>query len=340
MRFDRRTFLVSTAAVSLGALHAPEVRASGPTWQLISDSAAGPVPRWDHNLLADPAARRLYLFGGRDANGVSLADLWSYDLDAGSWASVTAPGPAARFGSAAAPDLDGSGFFLFGGQSADIFYNDLWRFDFGTGEWALLNDGAAVAPTPRYGLGAALDSAGRFVVSHGFTFEGRFDDTWSFDPAAARWADVSPPAETRPLRRCLHDMATDPATGQILLYAGCSSGYGPCPQGDLWLLNLTAVSWTNLTPAIGPSARSNPSMVWQEGGLYLFGGLTEAGPANDQWSGQLSDGAFVWSELSNAGEIPAARSSHDMAAIGSEVYLFGGLGAAGALGDLWRLMKE
>jgi hypothetical protein len=337
MRIDRRTLLAATAAVSLGSARFSATRASGPSWTLLTES--GPAPRWDHNLLADASGRALFLFGGRDPNGLALADLWRFDLATGAWTSQEVAGPAARFGSAAAVDSEGAGFLLFGGQSADQFYNDLWRFDFADGVWSQIDDGTAVAPTPRYGLGAAIDPAGRLVISHGFTFEGRFDDTWSFDPGSAQWTDISPPADTRPLRRCLHELANEIGDDRILLYAGCSSGYGPCPQGDLWLLDLTAGTWSNMTPATGPAARSNPGVVWQESGLYLFGGLTESGPANDQWIGSFVDGAFVWSELTNAGEVPAARSSHDLATLDQQVYLFGGVGEAGVMGDLWRLVK-
>ena len=97
-------------------------------------------------------------------------------------------------------------------------------------------------------------------ISHGFTFEGRFDDTWSLDPAAGVWTDLSPAPETRPLKRCLHEAVWDAARGRMLLYGGCSSGFGPCPQGDLWAFDPATRTWTELTPAESPGRPLQPGV--------------------------------------------------------------------------------
>ncbi len=137
----------------------------------------------------------------------------------------------------------------------------------------------------------------------------------------------------------MHELATDPATGQIILYGGCSSGFGPCPQGDLWSYDPAAGTWTNITPVAGPAARSNPAMVWDTaaGRALLFGGLSEAGQTVDLWDGRFVDGVFTWSELSQGGELPAARASHDAVYLDGSMYVFGGSNSNGVLNDLWRL---
>jgi hypothetical protein len=124
---------------------------------------------------------------------------------------------------------------------------------------------------------------------------------------------------------------------RILLFAGCSSGYGPCPQGDLWIFAPQDGSWTQLQPDPAPAARSNPAMTAsQNDWVLLVGGLTEAGPTADVWRGTYAIGAFNWNHVDTDSDIIPARSSHDMTMADDAVYLFGGLGVDGALADLWR----
>jgi hypothetical protein len=338
-RHTRRTFLAGVAAAAATRLPKMSSAQAAPSiaWERIGEDAAGPAPRWDHALVADAERGRLILFGGRDAAGAALGDTWIFDIESAVWTELSGEQPGARFGVAAAVDEGGGSVYLFGGQVGDTFFNDTWRYDLATDVWEAVDLGDGVAPSPRYGLGGVVDDAGRFIISHGFTFDGRFDDTWAFDPAGGGWADISPPADARPMQRCLHEQVWDAESGRMLLYAGCSSGFGPCPQGDAWTFDPVLGSWSEVTPATGPDARSNPAMTRSPAGsaTLLVGGLTEAGYAGDAWVGTLTDGAFAWTAVQPGGEAPSPRASHDMAMLGDRVFLFGGTGDAGPLGDLW-----
>lgn len=308
-----------------------------PAWSVIE--AAGPAARWDHTLAADPDGGRLILFGGRDANGAPFGDTWVYSPADGAWSAVEGPAPAPRFGQAVAVDPAGRALYLFGGQAdGATFFNDAWRFDLDALTWAEIPTGE-VRPAPRYGTSAVLADDGRILISHGFTFEGRFDDTWALDPASGVWADLSPAPETRPLKRCLHEAVWDSENGRMLLYGGCSSGFGPCPQGDLWAFDPAARTWAELTPADGPAARSNPALVRDDasGDTWLIGGLTEAGYSADLWSLDQGSDAAAWQAVGQGDVVPEPRASHDATRLEGGVYLFGGYGNAGPLADLWVL---
>jgi len=306
-------------------------------WERLVTEGTGPAPRWDHVLLADAERGRLILFGGRDAAGAVFGDTWVFDLEAASWTELPGSQPDPRFGAAAAADAAGGSAWLFGGQAGDTFFNDTWRYDLATAVWEPVNPGDGVAPTPRYGLGGVIDDASWFIVSHGFTFDGRFDDTWAFDLAVGGWSDISPPAGARPLKRCLHEQVWAAASGVMLLYAGCSSGFGPCPQGDTWTFDPALGAWTEVTPATSPEARSNPALTRSPDGAatLLVGGLTAAGYAADAWLGTLTEGTFAWTPVEPGGDAPSPRASHDLATLGDRVYLFGGNADSGPLGDLW-----
>ncbi len=301
--------------------------------------AAGPAARWDHTLAADPATGRLVLFGGRDANGAPFGDTWIYSTADEVWEALPDPGPAARFGQAVTVDPEARAVWLFGGQAdGATFFNDVWKFDLDALTWIEMPTGDA-RPSPRYGTSAVLDDRGQLLITHGFTFDGRFDDTWSLDPATGVWTDVSPAPETRPLKRCLHEAVWDDATSRMLLYGGCSSGFGPCPQGDLWAFDPATRAWSELTGATNPAGRSNPALVRDAASSshWLIDGLTEAGYAADLWSLDVQSAGAAWSEVAQDGVVPEARASHDAAMLDGVVYLFGGYGVNGPLADFWSL---
>lgn len=296
----------------------------------------GPAPRWDHTLAADEADESLLLFGGRDGGGNAFADTWRFDADAGTWRLIDGVGPPARFGQAVAVDQEARVLYLFGGQVGSTFFDDTWRFDLETERWDQL--GTTAGPASRYGHSAILDGAGNLVISHGFTFDGRFDDTWSLEPATGAWTDISPdPGATRPLPRCLHEAIWDANRDRMLLFGGCASGFGPCPLGDLWAFDPATRTWTDVTPAFGPAPRTNPALVLDatSGRALLFAGSTGAGYTFDAWSIDVADEFPVWTEQPQTGVFPEARSSLDAVVLGGRVYLFGGIGGAGPLADLW-----
>ena len=326
------------------ALQAPSrpviAQAERVTWTAID--RAGPSARWDHTLSADPEAGQLILFGGRNDAGTPFGDTWVYLVEEGNWTPVEGPAPSPRFGHAIAVDPEGRALYLFGGQAdSETFFNDTWRFDLDALSWeeVATNDSR---PSPRYGTSAVFDRAGHILVSHGFTFEGRFDDTWSLDLATGTWSDVSPAPETRPLKRCLHEAVWDDGQNRMLLYGGCSSGFGPCPQGDLWAFDTATQTWIDLTPVASPVARSNPALVRDEadGRMWLIDGLTEAGYIADLWTLDLTGGAPEWIETAQGSVVPDSRASHDATVIDGDIYLFGGYGNAGSLADFWVLGKE
>jgi hypothetical protein len=225
------------------------------------------------------------------------------------------------------------------GQGAD-FFNDVWAFDLDQETWTELkaNDRSSEAPRPRYGQSAALDALGRVLISHGFSDQGRFDDTWAFDLALARWVNLTSANGPKPLKRCLHTLIYDAMADRLLLFGGCSSGFGPCPQGDLWAFDVKTTAWTELIPGgAAPSARSNASLVYQSATqtLSLFGGKTEDGANAETWSYDL--GKNQWTQLEEQNG-PSARSSQAAAqdVQAKRAFIFGGLTAAGSSADLWQ----
>ena len=202
----------------------------------LGSEGPAPSPRLDAPIAYDAPGRQLILVGGLDGSG-NRNDLWAYSLDRKQWRELNPTGdrPAPRHGHSLVFEPVRRRVILFGGQ-ASRFFADTWAYDIAGNAWRQLSAGG---PPERYAHSAIYDPRGdRMVISHGFVSEqGRFDDTWAFDLRAAAWRNITPGAP-RPLRRCLHHAVYDERAHQMLLYGGCSSGFGPCPQGDLWSFDL------------------------------------------------------------------------------------------------------
>ncbi len=304
-------------------------------WRRIG--AANPPPaRFDHILALDTANNKLVVFGGRDGSK-TLGDTWVYDLTANLWREVKpATAPEARFGHAAAFDPRSRRVLIFAGQAGG-FFNDVWAFDAAQETWQKLEP-KGTSPVARYGTSAVVDTRRNLlIITHGFA-SGRFDDTFALALATNTWAQLQP-VDGQPLKRCLHESVYDARSDRMILFGGCSLGFGPCPQGDLWSLDVSGKDWNEVSPTrIKPSPRSNPALIGDGNGrLILFGGNTSDGPSGDLWSLDIASGE--WTALTPAGGAPSARYSHDAAwnPAAKQVIVFGGRGSAGALNDMWLL---
>lgn len=306
------------------------------TYTKVTPVGPAPTARIDGTIAYDADAGDLYVFGGQDNQ--TLNDLWRFSLAQKTW-SLVEPGdrtPLARLGHTLLFDAKRRRLVMFGGQGRG-FFSDVWAFDIATKKWSQLAFDEA-GPKRRYGHSAVLDPVeDRMIISHGFTDSGRFDDTWSYDFRTNVWRDVSP-SGPRPLKRCLHHAAFDPATLQMYLYGGCASGFGPCPLGDLWSLSLKTGRWTELSGGTMPAPRTHYGMAFdtRRGRLVLFGGQG-AGRLMDSW--EFDPSARVWSQTAPGPVSPTARDRHEAvyAADRSSVFFFGGNTDAGYTNELWEL---
>lgn len=343
MRINRRLLLASSLMVSLtGSTTRAQTETPDPPWIILAGGQdSGPLGRWSHSLVIDTWHNRLLLIGGRDAEGTVRGDLWSFDLASWSWSELNLSGPKTRSGSATAIASDGSGFYYFGGASNDTVFDDLWWFDFATTTWRAIETSSG--PSARTDTRGAFDALGRFVISHGRNGAERFDDTWAFDPANQTWAELASLAAIRPLARFDHDLVALPDYGVLLMGYGSSSADGSNRLDDLWSYDTYNDFWAEITPAVGPTARTGAAMSRLGNTVLLVGGDSELGLQSDVWTGDLLDGYFSWSELTPVNHGPLGiyrRAWHDMTAANGEYYVFGGFGVEDALSDLWKFSPE
>jgi N-acetylneuraminic acid mutarotase len=273
------------------------------------------------------------LFGGLAVSGSAfLGDTWVYDLSDNTWTEMApAASPPARWGHALAY-LGGDQVLLFGGSpDGSNFLGDTWVYDLSANTWT--QKSPASAPSWRYHHALAGFGDGTVLLFGGY-YGTYSDETWVYDLRGNTWTELEPKAA--PPARTQHALAAM-IDGQALLFGGWD---GATYLGDTWVYDLIANTWQNQAPIASPSARAKPAMV-AIGGLLqgsdrvlLFGG-SDGTYLADTWV--YDAGTNRWTDRAPDAPIPAARSYHAVATVGSgSVLLFGGVGGAGTLGDTWR----
>jgi hypothetical protein len=304
-------------------------------WAPLTPPAPLPPRRRDHSMVTDGAS--VFVFGGQ--SNAPLGDLWVYSIQASTWTNATIEGgPGARFGHNAVWDANRGRMIVFGGQAGgSVFFNDVWEYAPGEGRWFQAKVGTeSPSPAPRYGAAGAIDTAGTFVVSHGFTDEGRFSDSWRYDPAAATWADITPAdTEEKPIERCLMRGVWDTVRNRLLMYGGQTTD---TPfLDDLWALASTG--WQQLPRSPNPDARNLYAMVFDDRRkrAILIGGRTPAGQMNDVWLFDATD--EFWTPATVRTSRPSPRYGHDAVWVAetSTILLFGGNDGTEDLNDIWQL---
>ncbi|HLN06438.1 MAG TPA: hypothetical protein VK217_09180, partial [Acidimicrobiales bacterium] len=123
-------------------------------------------------------------------------------------------------------------------------------------------------------------------------------------------------------------MAYDASTHQLVLTGEASSD----TVNETWIW--TGATWSQLSPATSPPARSGASMAYDPtmGQLVLFGGQGSGGLLRDTWTWN----GTTWTQQSPSTS-PSARKGASMAydASSSQFLLFGGYDGSNYLNDTW-----
>jgi hypothetical protein len=264
-------------------------------------------------------------------------DTWVFDGI--SWTQLSpATSPPGMFGASLATlttGPDAGDVVLFGGNDNGDLLNETWIFD--GANWTQLSP--ATSPAGRYFASmttlATGPDAGDVLLFGGDGYSSyNFGDTWIFD--GTNWTQLSPatspPGTSYPSSAT---MTTGTYAGDTVLFGGNgASGL----LNDTWVFDGT--TWTQLSPATSPPARTVASMTTltigpDAGDVVLFGGGGVSGYLNDTW---VFDGT-TWTQLSPATS-PPGRFGASLASLTSgpdtgDVVLFGGYDNSGVLGDTW-----
>jgi uncharacterized protein (TIGR03437 family) len=115
--------------------------------------------------------------------------------------------------------------YLYGGCASGFGpcpLGDLWEFDLASNRWREIRPAAGQsAPAPRQHYGFGYDSRRERLVLFGGNGAGDRNDTWTFDPATEKWAEVQPANPPEPRSR--HEGTYISLLDATLFFGGQSS---------------------------------------------------------------------------------------------------------------------
>ena len=287
-----------------------------PSWTLLVTIGTRPSPRSGAGMVYDPAADRLWLFGGSDTTETTLNDVWSLPLGVEplAWAQVSPSGapPAARaYVSATLDSLNGRLLIYGGAQTVDNegppsgMLSDVWSLNLsGSPAWTALTPTGA-APSARAAAQMTWDGAAqRLVVFGGFDGSAMLNDLHQMSLSGSpAWSTLSA-LGTPPQGRAVAPAIWDPLAGRMVVYGGI--GDGDAMFTDLWSLTLGgSPTWSELAPSGGPpSLRNMPVGVFdsQSNRLVMYGCRDTSGSAVSDlaWGVNLS-GSPAWTQVGGGG---------------------------------------
>jgi hypothetical protein len=292
----------------------------------------GPRPpdrRSEHSAVAIPADTSMVVFGGKDAAGAPLRELWRLYWDGDpshglAWTKIDTvnAGPTARYGHAAFYDEFPGGalkrMFVFGGTDGagqPVADATLWelRFDQGSlnqATWRAVQMADSVRPAFRFGHRMSVDPTPRndypqqgahtAVLYGGDLGAGSFSDTlwalWLYADGTARWERKS--------------VAGTSPGGRVRFQQGYDRGHGHGnPSGRLYVYGgETTAPADRYVYMVDPWAANPTWERWAEAGATL------AGAALLPDFGSLARVAEVYDPVAGAWQ------AHPQATLGQEFY--------------------
>jgi hypothetical protein len=178
---------------------------------------------------------------------------------------------------------------------------------------------APVSPGLGYETSLGYDPAARLVVRWGGHNQGgggeQNAETWTFDPATAKWA-LQEPNTSPPGVCCAQQNVFDPVGGRFLRFPAFSGSHGwqwfreiYLSNSSLWSYDLGSNTWRDLRPLPAPVVRPLRCASWdaEHQVVVLFGG-----EGSDEGTLVYDPYTNIWARMKPNGQ-PAPRSGGNMA---------------------------
>ena len=159
-----------------------------------------------------------------------------------------------------------------------------------------------------------------FGGSGGFSFR---NDLRQFDVLARKWVTmITDQSSMGPTARINARLVA--SSDALFLFGGW--GVDGNVLGDMWMLNLRAWTWKEVSQSSPwPSVRHSHAVASDgQGTFFMFGGLTSSAVINDLWRWESSGSKWLELRVDGNTDGPSGREAHALALVGSELFLFGG----------------
>ncbi|KAG1683126.1 hypothetical protein DVH05_016792 [Phytophthora capsici] len=302
-----------------------------------------PAPRYGHSALLLNGGERMFIFGGRGAQGEAFRDMFFFDLNAMAWLQVqwTTDCPTGRYGHAVA-SVDDENMFVFGGWDGKKSMNDLWLYDSLAFTWRRPKC-SGKAPTPRHNLSMVSlsstedDSPPSLLLYGGYTVLPDVlpvynKDVFVFDVAAMAWSRPRLVGEY-PLGTFGHSMSLAGAGSgaELAMMLGGWSGTERTPlfMGDKQVRELVRQEDREKRLAGGANQREDKRQKRERKKQHE----RELRSASS-YARVLDVQNMEWHRVSAYGVAVANRYGHTSTLVGPHLFLFGGWDGNRALNQL------
>ena len=280
-----------------------------------------PPDREYHSMAYDAGARRVVLFGGASGNSL-LGDTWLYDPANNTWTDANPrSSPPPRGAAAMAFDERSGRCVLFGGADMKsgwwIYRDDAWAYDLVNNSWIQIPTG----PSARTSSAVYDRVAGRVRLFGGYDGRMLYNDSWTYDYAAASWMLETQAGAPSP--RSSHALAFDSKRRVVVLFGGQSRTGN---LDDTWILDPSSSSWSQASPPSSPGPRSGIVMAHDSSnGRTLLFDPWRLGDRGPTWLYDIANNS--WTEVKE-GPQPGTRTDVTLAFASAErrVILVGGTG--------------
>jgi hypothetical protein len=260
-------------------------------WSQLATTGTPPSRRSSQTGCYDPINHQLVITCGSDGTE-PLYDTWVLSLDSLKWRRLFIAGPDRRWAPACVYDLQWNRPILFGGYDYQVFPNNetySLTLQPGQEQWKIFNS-TGNPPSRRSSMAFAYDlKNGKMSVFGGYYYDGYndyfYNDSYLFDPNQAQgvWTQLSPGGNLPSQRREVSGIC-DTLNNRFIIFGG---GTRSSAYNDVYALNLTNNTWTQLSPSGTPPAPRYATQVVYDAPnqrMILFGGGSQGGNIyNDCW---------------------------------------------------------
>jgi hypothetical protein len=215
-------------------------------------------------------------------------------------------------------DAEGRALIWAGGGTESGFVDTSWRYDLEEGTWEPLSD----LPLPL--LRSAPVRHGDFLHMAAGTTSGRVevDRLLRLDLVSGEWEDLE--ADGGPAARYKH-MAVAMDEEMVLIGGKYDDEEPAVIFGDVWRLDVDALSWTEQPTTGGPEGIYRHAMAMDpERGLIWVQGGFDAEETRSDWLWSLDPETWEWTRHEWEGEGPPVRASHALVVIDEGLLIWGG----------------
>mmetsp|Transcript_2028 Transcript_2028/g.4613 ORF Transcript_2028/g.4613 Transcript_2028/m.4613 type:complete len:1061 (-) Transcript_2028:540-3722(-) len=316
--------------------------------EITSTSRLVPSERKGHACFLDEANSVFYLFGGESDLGI-LGDMWALSLKSYLWTEVEQggdPPPAvASFAYSSYIENQKIKFAISRGITFETALEDVYIFDLETKKWTKAKGNGTQPKAERDS--AMVYFEGAFWYFGGYKEEDNINPKlaesilYKYDIAGEKWATIQ--TTNTILNR--HSFGLVAYNSKLYMFQGWSDAYDD--QRTIYKLDLKASSFTwveveftndlydPLTPYDSYAFDFKGSVAYFACGWNLSELKNNIATMDLKQAEPLTFKAVTYTFIT-----PSARMFHQLVAVGTQLFMYGGQGRNSKLGDLWAFDTE